>query len=79
MKKRSKRANDELLPEYDFSNGVRGKYSGRVGKDSPVYFRSEAESQNASRRGGKKKKASVIPGGRTATAKRKSKRHSVPA
>lgn len=33
MKKvRSKRESNEMLPEYDFSGGVRGKYAGRFAK-----------------------------------------------
>ncbi len=35
MKKtRSKQAAEEMLPEYDFSGGVRGKYAGRFTKDT---------------------------------------------
>lgn len=29
---RAKRDRDEMLPEYDFSRGVRGKYAGRFAK-----------------------------------------------
>ena len=31
---RSKREPEEMLPEYDFSRGVRGKYAGRFTKDA---------------------------------------------
>jgi len=31
---RSRKETDEMLPEYDFSGGVRGKYAGRVTKDT---------------------------------------------
>lgn len=35
MKKaRSKRESGEMLPEYDFSRGVRGKYANRFAKDT---------------------------------------------
>jgi hypothetical protein len=33
-KVRSRRERGEMLPEYDFSTGVRGKYAGRFGKDA---------------------------------------------
>jgi len=33
-KVRSKRNSDNMLPEYDFSAGVRGKYAGRFAKGS---------------------------------------------
>ena len=37
MKKAAKKtAGDEMLPEYDFSKGVRGKYAGRFLKGSNV-------------------------------------------
>jgi len=31
---RSRHETDEMLPEYDFSGGVRGKYAGRFTKDT---------------------------------------------
>jgi hypothetical protein len=31
---RSKHEPEEMLPEYDFSGGVRGKYAGRFTKDT---------------------------------------------
>ena len=31
---RSKHQPEEMLPEYDFSGGVRGKYASRFGKDT---------------------------------------------
>lgn len=31
---RSSQESDEMLPEYDFSGGVRGKYAGRFTKDT---------------------------------------------
>ena len=35
MKKvRSSQEPEEMLPEYDFSGGVRGKYAGRFAKDT---------------------------------------------
>ena len=34
MKARPKHAPEEMLPEYDFSGGVRGKYASRFAKDS---------------------------------------------
>jgi len=33
-KGRSNRNSEEMLPEYDFSGGVRGKYAGRFTKDT---------------------------------------------
>jgi hypothetical protein len=33
-KARSKRQREEMMPEYDFSGGVRGKYAGRLTKDT---------------------------------------------
>ena len=33
-KRRSKRKSEEMLPEYDFSRGVRGKYADRFTKDT---------------------------------------------
>ena len=33
-KGRSSRNPEEMLPEYDFSGGVRGKYAGRFRKDT---------------------------------------------
>lgn len=33
-KARSRPEPEEMLPEYDFSAGVRGKYAGRFGKDA---------------------------------------------
>ena len=37
MKKAAKKAGgDDMLPEYDFSKGVRGKYAGRFLKGSNV-------------------------------------------
>jgi hypothetical protein len=33
-KARSKQPPDEMLPEYDFSGGVRGKYASRFAKDT---------------------------------------------
>jgi hypothetical protein len=37
MKKRAKqRAVDDILPEYDFSKGVRGKHAGRYWKGTNI-------------------------------------------
>ena len=33
-KARSGRESEEMLPEYDFSRGVRGKYAGRFTRDT---------------------------------------------
>lgn len=33
-KARFRRESEEMLPEYDFSGGVRGKYAGRFTKDT---------------------------------------------
>lgn len=79
MRKANKRKQADLLPEYDFSNGTRGKYSGRVSKGSPVYFHSEQESRAAAKNGSKRKKVSTARKGRAASTKTKSKKHSVPA
>ena len=51
-RKAMKKARENSSRNNDaFANGVRGKYFGRVSKDSPVFFRTEAESkQNASKR-----------------------------
>lgn len=33
-KARSRRESEEMLPEYDFSSGTRGKYAGRFTRDT---------------------------------------------
>jgi hypothetical protein len=33
-KARSKQDHEEMVPEYDFSGGVRGKYASRLAKDT---------------------------------------------
>ena len=34
--KRTSKADQEMLPDYDFSKGVRGKYAGKFGRGSNV-------------------------------------------
>ena len=59
MKKASRRkAEEDVLPEYDFSNAVRGKYLGRAGKGARV-------SSTVSRRA----PAKAVRGGRLAAGK----------
>jgi hypothetical protein len=36
MKKNNKTQNDGMLAEYDFSNGIRGKYAARYAKGSNI-------------------------------------------
>jgi hypothetical protein len=36
MKKAAKRNSDDMLPEYDFSKGVRGKYAKRYAEGTNV-------------------------------------------
>jgi len=54
MKKASKTtANPEMLPEYDFTGGVRGKYFGKVGPETPVRYvreRSATPAKNGRKR-----------------------------
>ena len=38
MKKTSKRRTDEMLAEYDFSKGARGKYAARYAEGTNVVF-----------------------------------------
>ncbi|MCY3021128.1 MAG: hypothetical protein NTW87_19105 [Planctomycetota bacterium] len=39
MRKRAKRlAGPDMLPEYDFKHGVRGKYYGRIAKNPRVFL-----------------------------------------
>jgi hypothetical protein len=78
MSRRNKQAREGVSAEYDFSHGVRGKYSGRARKESPVYFRSEQESKAAAKNGAKRSKGSA-PRRRAASSKAKTKKHSVPA
>ncbi len=36
MKKERRKAQDDMLPEYDFSKGIRGKYAKRYAEGSNV-------------------------------------------
>lgn len=52
------RKTTDLLPEYDFSAGVRGKYAARVAKGSNiVVLRALAEGVAAAHRGSRSKAA----------------------
>ena len=75
MKKPGKRSvRNEKPAESDFKNGVRGKYFGRVGKNSPVFFRTEAESKSLAH---KRVARAATASGKNGMAKSKTRRRHV--
>ncbi len=59
MKRDSKTTADpEMLPEYDFTGGVRGKYFGKVGPETPVRYVREQSAARA--KNGRRKRTSAV-------------------